>query len=134
MCWQSELHFRTVKSTVQRDRSKAKSADIVGKECYAGLLADNLVRGLMAAAATQADCLRMDLSFSRVHGLLAMVPERLSDCLSLKNENLLATWAGSPLHAVRLPTDAFGFATTARRGLRSLPHAGLAGVVIQVEQ
>ena len=95
-----ELHFRTVKSTVQRDRSKAKSADIVGKECYAGLLADNLVRGLMAAAATQAGCLRMDLSFSRVLGLLAMVPDRLSACLSLKNEHLLTTWARHSVRAV----------------------------------
>ena len=71
--WQAELNFRTVKSTMQMDRSEAKSAEMVCKEFYAGLMAYNLVRGLMAAAAAQAGCRPVELSFSRIHGLLAAI-------------------------------------------------------------
>jgi hypothetical protein len=71
--WQVELNFRTIKSTMQMDQSETKSANMVRKEFYAGLMAYNLVRGLMAAAAAQAGCSPAQLSFARVHGLLASV-------------------------------------------------------------
>ena len=71
--WQVELNFRTVKATLQMDQSEAKSADMVRKEFYAGLMAYNLVRGLMAAAAAESGCRPMELSFSRVQVLLASV-------------------------------------------------------------
>ena len=71
--WQVELNFRTVKSTLHMDQSEAKSADMVCKEFYAGLMAYNLVRGLMAAAAQQAGCRAVELSFTKVQGLLVSV-------------------------------------------------------------
>jgi hypothetical protein len=71
--WQVELNFRTVKSTMQMDQSEAKSADMVCKEFYAGLMAYNLVRGLMAAAAAESGCRPVELSFAKVHVLLALV-------------------------------------------------------------
>ena len=71
--WRAELNFRTVKSTLQMDQSEAKSADMVRKEFYAGLMAYNLVRGLMAAAAEQSGTRPLELSFSKVQGLLASV-------------------------------------------------------------
>lgn len=71
--WRVELHFRTVKSTMQMDQSEAKSADMVRKEFYAGLMAYNLVRALMTAAAQQEPpgAGPLQLSFSQVQGLLA---------------------------------------------------------------
>jgi len=69
--WQVELNFRTVKATLGMDQSEAKSAQMVRKEFYAGLMAYNLVRGLMALAAQQAGCQPGQLSFSKVHILLA---------------------------------------------------------------
>jgi hypothetical protein len=75
--WQAELNLRTLKATLQMDQSEAKSADMVRKEFYAGLMAYNLVRGLMAAAAEQAGCRPLELSFSKVHGLLAAVMTEL---------------------------------------------------------
>lgn len=69
--WQVELDFRTVKSTMEMDQSEAKSADMVAKEFYAGLMAYNLVRALMAVAAEQAGCRPLELSFTKVQGLLA---------------------------------------------------------------
>jgi hypothetical protein len=71
--WQVELNFRTVKATMEMDQSETKSADMVCKEFYAGLMAYNLVRGLMAAAARQSGCRPLELSFTRVHGLLASI-------------------------------------------------------------
>jgi hypothetical protein len=71
--WRVELNFRTVKATLQMDQSEAKSADMVRKEFYAGLMAYNLVRGLMAAAAAQSDGSPAKLSFSKVQVLLASV-------------------------------------------------------------
>ena len=71
--WQAELNFRTVKSTMQTGQSETKSADMAAKEFYAGLMAYNLVRGLMAAGARQSGCHPLELSFTRVHGLLASV-------------------------------------------------------------
>jgi hypothetical protein len=89
--WQAELNFRTVKATLQMDCSEAKSADMVCKEFYAGLMAYNLVRGLMAAAAAEAGCAPRDLSFSRVQGLLAAVLTEL-----------FMTWMSPPARRRRL--------------------------------
>jgi len=89
--WRVELNFRTVKATLEMDQSEAKSADMVRKEFYAGLMAYNLVRGLMAAAAVQSDCSPTELSFSKVHLLLASVMTEL-----------FMTWMSAPARKNRL--------------------------------
>ncbi len=71
--WRVELDYRTIKSSMQMAQSEAKTPDMVRKEFYAGLMAYNLVRGLMAMAAQQGGCQPAELSFSKVHGLLASV-------------------------------------------------------------
>lgn len=71
--WQVELDFRTLKASMEMAQSEAKSPQMVIKEFYAGLMAYNLVRALMALAAQQAGCSPAELSFSKVHGLLASV-------------------------------------------------------------
>ncbi|MGA2248740.1 MAG: hypothetical protein ABSH48_27615, partial [Verrucomicrobiota bacterium] len=71
--WQAELNFRTVKDTMEMDQSEAKSADLVRKEFYAGLMAYNLVRGLMTAAAGQTVGRPSQLSFAKVRLQLATV-------------------------------------------------------------
>lgn len=89
--WQVELHYRTVKSTMEMDQSEVKSADMVRKEFYAGLMAYNLVRGLMAAAAEQTGCRPLELSFSKAHGLLALLITEL-----------FMTWMSAPACHSRL--------------------------------
>jgi IS4 transposase len=74
--WRVELDFRTVKSSMEMAQSEAKTADMVRKEFYAGLMAYNLVRGLMAMAAEQGGCQPAELSFTKVQGLLASVIQR----------------------------------------------------------
>jgi len=99
--WHAELNFRTVKSTMEMDQSEAKSADMVSKEFYAGLMAYNLVRGLMATAAVQAGCSPMELSFSKVHGLLASVLTELFLCAMSGSARLL--WLLEEASAAKLP-------------------------------
>jgi len=75
--WPVELNFRTIKATLHLDQSEAKSANMVRKEFYAGCIAYNLVRGLMAAAAQKAGCRPQELSFAKVLGLLTAVLTQL---------------------------------------------------------
>lgn len=102
--WQVELNFRTVKCTLQMDQSETKSADMVAKEFYAGLMAYNLVRGLMAAAAEQSSCIPADLSFSRVHGLLAAVlAELFLTCMSGTARHRRLQWLLLEASGAKLP-------------------------------
>jgi hypothetical protein len=102
--WQVELNFRTVKSTMEMDRSEAKSAEMVRKEFYAGLMAYNLVRGLMAAAAAEAGCRPVELSFSKVQGLLAMVlTELFMAWMSPSARDCRLLWLSAEAAAAKLP-------------------------------
>ena len=102
--WQVELNFRTVKSTMEMDQSEAKSADMVCKEFYAGLMAYNLVRGLMAAAAQESGCRPVDLSFTKVHGLLASIlTELFLAWMSGPACNRRLQWLLAEASAARLP-------------------------------
>lgn len=102
--WRVELNFRTVKSTMKMDQSEAKSADMVCKEFYAGLMAYNLVRGLMAAAAEQSGCRPVELSFTKVHGLLAAVlTELFLSWMSATAGNSRLQWLLAEASAARLP-------------------------------
>jgi hypothetical protein len=62
--WQVELDLRTVKATMDLGQLEVKSADLAQKEFYAGLMAYNLVRGLMGLAARTAGCAPGQLSFA----------------------------------------------------------------------
>jgi len=102
--WQVELNFRSLKATMQMDQSEAKSADMVRKEFYAGLMAYNLVRGLMTAAAAQSGCRPVELSFAKVQGLLALVLAELfmaSMTGPVRNRRLL--WLLAEASAAKLP-------------------------------
>lgn len=105
--WQAELNFRTVKDTMEMDQSDAKSADMVRKEFYAGLMAYNLVRGLMTAAAGQTGGHPSQLSFAKVRLLLATVIVELamgSMSRAARDQRLL--WLLTEAAAARLPLRA----------------------------
>lgn len=72
--WEVELNFRTVKATMDLAQLEVKSAAMAEKEFYAGLMAYNLVRGLMCLAAQQAGCPPQQLSFAttRAHLVLTL--------------------------------------------------------------
>lgn len=102
--WQAELNFRAVKATMDLDQSEAKSPDMVCKEFYVGLMAYNLVRGLMAAAAQQGRCEPSQLSFARVRGLLALaILELWMGWLSKSAGHQRLLWLLTEAAAARLP-------------------------------
>jgi len=71
--WQVELDFRTVKALMGLGQLEVKSADLAQKEFYAGLMAYNLVRGLMGLAARTAGCVPSQLSFATARTQLVAV-------------------------------------------------------------
>jgi hypothetical protein len=71
--WQVELNLRTVKATMDLGQLEVKSAEMAEKEFYAGLMAYNLVRGLMGMAAQAAGCAVSQLSFASARTALVGV-------------------------------------------------------------
>ena len=63
--WQVELNLRFVKTEMELGALESKSADLARKEWLAGLIAYNLIRSVMVAAAAQAQIPVLILSFSR---------------------------------------------------------------------
>lgn len=61
--WNVELDLRNIKSTLGMERLRCKTPSMVAKELWAYLLAYNLIRLLMAEAASQARVLPRQLSF-----------------------------------------------------------------------
>ncbi len=53
--WQAELHLRSIKIVLQMDHLRCKTPQRVRNEFYMHLVAYNLIRGVMAAAARQFD-------------------------------------------------------------------------------
>jgi putative transposase len=61
--WQAELHLRSIKIALQMDHLRCKTPHRVRNEFYMHLLAYNLIRGVMAAAAQQSDVSPWEISF-----------------------------------------------------------------------
>ena len=73
--WTVELRLRDIKTTLQMDVLRGKSADIVQKEIYMHLLAYNLIRALMWQASVTHQQLLHRLSFAgAVQHLNAVAP------------------------------------------------------------
>lgn len=62
--WQAELHLRSLKMTLQMDILRCKTPDMIRKEVWAHLLVYNLVRTVMAEAATLAQLRPDEISFT----------------------------------------------------------------------
>jgi hypothetical protein len=63
MRWYAELDLRALKQTLQMDVLRGQSPAMVRKEIWAHLLAYNVLRGVMAAAAQTAGVVPVELSF-----------------------------------------------------------------------
>ena len=84
--WEVELNLRTLKTQMGLEQLEVKSARMALKTWYAGLLAYNLVRGVMLWAAAEAGVSPQALSFAQARRL---VRETLRD------------WARQPQAAAR---------------------------------
>lgn len=73
--WFAELDLRALKATLQMGILRGKTPGMVGKEIWTHLLAYNLIRGLMAQAASEAGLLPWQLSFAgSVQTVVAFAP------------------------------------------------------------
>jgi Transposase DDE domain len=73
--WFAELDLRALKATLQMGILRGKTPGMVRKEIWAHLLAYNLIRGLMAEAASEAGLLPWQLSFAgAVQTVVAFAP------------------------------------------------------------
>jgi hypothetical protein len=61
--WNNELDLRAIKSTMQMDELRCKTPEMVRKEIWAHVLAYNLIRTVIAQAASQHDLLPRSISF-----------------------------------------------------------------------
>jgi hypothetical protein len=74
------------------------------QQFYAGLMAYNLVRGLIAAAAEQSGCRPLELSFTKVHGLLASIlTELFLSCMSNTARASRLEWLLAEASTAKLP-------------------------------
>ena len=78
--WHAELNLRYLKTEMALETLAGKSADIVQKEWVAGLIAYNLIRSVMVAAATKTGMSIYDLSFRAAQvSLQKFVDKSLAD-------------------------------------------------------
>lgn len=61
--WQAELHLRSIKTVMRMDVLRCLTPDMVRKEIWAHLLAYNLLRSMLCAAAAESDRLLCTFSF-----------------------------------------------------------------------
>lgn len=61
--WNAELDFRSIKTTMEMDILRCKTPELVRKEIWAHVLAYNLIRTMMAQAATIHGMLPREISF-----------------------------------------------------------------------
>jgi hypothetical protein len=74
--WQAELHLRSLKQTLQMDILRGQTPAMVRKEVWAHLLVYNVVRTIMAQAATTAQVRPDEISFAgALQTLNAFLPE-----------------------------------------------------------
>jgi hypothetical protein len=99
--WHVEINLRYLKTQMSLRELRCKSADMDEKEWLAGLLAYNLIRSVMVAAAAQNNLSVQELSFSCARRRVLEFVRQLGMChphLSARWEKLLAALA-----ACRLP-------------------------------
>ena len=92
--WQAELHLRSLKAVLQMDHLRCKTPQRVRNEFYTHLLGYNLLRGVMATAAFEADRAPWEISFK---GTLQTLKQFLPILLSNVSSE---TWCAALLTAV----------------------------------
>jgi hypothetical protein len=78
-CWNNELDLRSIKITLQMDMLRCKAPELVRKEIWAHVLADNLIRTVMARAAAGAGVAPRSISFKGTLPLLEAFRPLLAD-------------------------------------------------------
>jgi Transposase DDE domain len=101
--WHVELNLRHVKTTMAMELLTGKSVDIIRKEWTLGLLAYNLIRGLMGQAALRAGLSPLCLSFARCWRRIVATAHRLPSTQSAIAYEQVAQALLDRLATCRLP-------------------------------
>ena len=101
--WGVELDLRHVKTTLDMAMLASKDVDMVRKELWAGMLAYNLVRGLMGVAARRAGLAPLALSFARCWRRVADTARTIQPGMSLTEVEALLEQLLNRLSRCRLP-------------------------------
>ena len=102
MRWNIEVDFRTIKATLQMDVLRCKTQAMIEKEIAVYLLAYNLVRWTMAAAAMLSGVLPRALSFSGARRLLGAFADQLRHAPG-KRTSLMTGIVLASIAALKLP-------------------------------
>lgn len=86
--WHVELDFRNIKTTLGMETLSCKSPEMVEKEIWIYFLAHNMIRIIMAEAASLADIVPRQLSFK--HSLQLWQAWRQSRCSTSEDKDLLS--------------------------------------------
>lgn len=100
--WQVELDLRSIKSVMQMNILRCKSAKMVLKEIATHLLAYNLVRAVMAQAASHAALAPRQLSFKGALQLLRAFEQNLRHC-PRQRVSVQHAWLLGAIAQMRLP-------------------------------
>jgi len=98
--WQAELDLRSIKQVMQMDVLRCKSPDMVRKEIWMHLLAYNLIRKLMAQAASTAGVCPRDISFKGALQTLVVFAAAGWSCPRRRNELYAAVLRAVATHRV----------------------------------
>ena len=75
--WSVEIDIRSIKSTMKMDILRCKTPEMVEKEIWAHLLAYNLLRTVMAVAASENDVEPREISFKGAKQVLTAFAPKL---------------------------------------------------------
>jgi hypothetical protein len=87
--WHCELDLRSIKQTMKMDVLRCKTPDMVQKEIWVHLLAFNLLRTVMAAAAKEHDAKPREISFKAAKQAVAAFATKMEDASPAKRLQLL---------------------------------------------
>jgi hypothetical protein len=88
--WSGELDIRAIKSTMKMDILRCKSPEMVEKEIWVHMLAYNLLRTVMAVAATESKVEPRKISFKGAKQILTAFAPKLEAALPEQRVGLVA--------------------------------------------
>jgi hypothetical protein len=87
--WEGEVDIRSIKSTMKMDILRCKSPEMVRKEIWAHLLAYNLLRTVMAVAASESDVEPRKISFKGAKQALTAFAPKLEAAVPAERARLV---------------------------------------------
>jgi hypothetical protein len=102
--WDGEVDIRSIKSTMQMDTLRCKTPEMVEKEIWMHLLAYNLLRTVMAVAASENDAEPRQVSFKGAKQVLTAFAPKIEAARPEDREALIDAMLRGPCHTIASAT------------------------------